>query len=88
MPKIAFTDMTVRTLTEGTYFDTKTPAFGIRIGKTKRTWLVLKGAKSGKVTLGHYPAISLADARRRALVALGTPYEPSIAPSFPNAREQ
>jgi integrase len=86
MPKIAFTDLTIRALQPGTYFDLKTPAFGIRVGKNRRTWIVLKGTKSTKVGLGHYPALSLAEARRKALIALGSPYQPSTAPTFPEAR--
>ena len=38
-----FTDMTIRTLAEGIYFDDRTPSFGIRIGKHRKTWLVIKG---------------------------------------------
>jgi hypothetical protein len=88
MPKLALTDMAVRTLATGTYFDTKTPAFGIRIGKHRRTWIVLKGAKSTKLRLGHYPALSLAEARRKALVALGSPYHRPTAPTFPEALDE
>jgi integrase len=88
MPKIALSDLTVRSLKPGLYFDTKTRGFGMRVGKSRRTWIVLQGQKSAKVRLGHYPALSLADARKRAMVALGTPYQPSVAPSFIEAREQ
>lgn len=88
MPKIAFTDLSIRALKEGVYFDTKTPAFGIRIGRHRRTWIVLKGARSTKVRLGHFPELSLSEARRRALVALGSPYRPSEAPPFPEALDQ
>lgn len=85
MPKIAFSDLTVRALKPGVYFDAKTPAFGLRVGKNRRTWIVLKGARSIKVRLGHYPTLSLADARKKALIALGSPYAPSAAPTFPEA---
>ncbi len=88
MPKIAFTDLSIRALKEGVYFDTKTPAFGIRVGKRRRTWIVLKGARSTKLRLGHFPELSLSEARRRALVALGSPHTPSIAPPFPEALDQ
>ena len=88
MPKIAFSDLTVRSLKPGLYFDTKIRGFGMRVGTNRRTWIVLQGQKSAKVRLGHYPALSLADARKRAMVALGTPYQPSVAPSFIDAREQ
>jgi hypothetical protein len=54
MTQIAFTDLTVRSLKPGLFFDTRTPGFGIRVGKNRRTWLVLKGTNSIKVRLGHY----------------------------------
>jgi hypothetical protein len=76
MPKLAFTDLAVRSLKPGTYFDTKTPAFGMRVGKHRRTWIVLKGDRSAKVKLGHYPQLPLSDARKQALIALGSPYAP------------
>ena len=88
MPKIAFTDLSIRALKEGVYFDIKTPAFGIRVGKRRRTWIVLKGERSTKLRLGHFPELSLSEARRRALVALGSPHTPSTAPSFPEALDQ
>jgi len=77
VPNIRFTDLAIRSLSEGLYFDEATPAFGIRVGKTRRTWLVIKGARASrsKVRIGHYPALSLAEARRKALVALGSPLE-------------
>src|SRR5687767_5860464 len=85
--QIKLTDMTVQKLKEGIYFDEKTPSFGIRVGKNRKTWLVLKGANRTKVRLGHYPALSLADARRKALVALGSSLDTSTAPTFPEALE-
>src|SRR5262245_5300886 len=86
MPKIALTDMTVRTLKEGEYFDTKTPAFGIRVLKHRKTWIVLKRRR--RVRLGHYPTLSLSEARRRALLALGSPHHPAPSPAFPVALDE
>lgn len=86
--KISLTDLTVRALAPGTYFDTKTPAFGIRVGKHRKTWLVTKGKERAKITLGHYPSLGLADARRRALVALGSPHSALATPTFPDALEE
>jgi integrase len=85
---IHFTDLTVRNLKEGVYFDDSTPSFGIRIGKTRKTWLVLKGTNRTKVRLGFYPALGLAEARRKALVALGSPHHPIPSPAFPVALEE
>jgi integrase len=88
MPTIRFTDIGLRSLPEGLYFDEKTPAFGIRVGKNRKTWIVLKEPNRTKLRLGHYPDISLADARKKALVAIGTPMEVRVkAPSFPEARQ-
>jgi integrase len=85
VPKIRLTDLTVQSLKAGLYFDEKTPAFGIRVGKRRKTWLITKGQNRTKVTIGHYPALSLADARRKAQIAVGSPLEPRTAPSFPDA---
>lgn len=83
--KISLTDRAVQTLKAGTYFDTKTPAFGIRIGKHRRTWIITKGRERSVLTLGHYPALTLAEARKRALIALGSPYDPKTVPMYPEA---
>jgi integrase len=69
------------------HFDTKTPAFGIRVGKLRRTWLVVKGKNRTKVALGHYPAISLQDARKRAKLELATPSSTKPEITFPEALE-
>ncbi len=84
-----FTDLSIRALPPGTHFDPKTPAFGIRIGKNRKTWLVVKGPRDKRVQtiLGHYPALSLQDARKKALVALGSPLAPQDAPTYPEALE-
>ena len=80
--------MTVRTLPEGTYFDDRTPSFGIRVGKHRKTWLVIKGKNRTKVRIGYYPAISLAEARRKAHHTLGTPLHPISSPPFTEARSE
>ena len=82
-----FTALTINSLPEGLHFDERLPGFGIRVQKTRKTWLVVKGPNRTKVTLGHYPSLSLQEARRKALVALGSPYEPIAAPTFPEALE-
>lgn len=84
-----FTDLTVRSLPQGTYYDPRTPGFGIRIGKNRKTWIVLRGSreKRTQTILGHYPSLSLQDARKRALVALGSPLAPRDSPAFPEALE-
>lgn len=70
VPKILFTDLSVRSFKPGLYFDTKTPNFGLRVGKNRRTWLIVREPNRTKVTLGTYPEISVADARTAARIAL------------------
>ncbi|MGI8568031.1 MAG: integrase arm-type DNA-binding domain-containing protein [Methylocella sp.] len=67
---------------------TATPSFGIRIGKRRKTWLVVKDQTRTKIRLGHFPSMSLADARKKAMVELGTSGIPREAqtPAFPEAR--
>lgn len=84
---LSFTDLSIRALPEGYHFDTKLASFGIRVGKRRKTWLVVKGKNRTKVTIGHYPALSLSDARKKALIALGSPYVKTTAPAFPDALE-
>lgn len=73
MPNFTLTDLTVQSLKPGLYMDRKTPAFGLRVGKHRKTWIILKEPNRTKIRLGHYPDLKLAEARRRAFVALGTP---------------
>jgi hypothetical protein len=79
--------LAIRRLGIEPYFDNHSPAFEIRIGKNRKTWLVVKGKNRTKATIGHYPALSLKDAHKRALVELGNSFEPRIARSFPDARD-
>jgi hypothetical protein len=82
------TDLSVRTLPEGLDLDARLPSFGIRVGKRRRTWIVIKGKNRTKVSLGHYPALSLADARKRAMEELSKPpsaSETAVVPSYPEA---
>ena len=85
MPKVHFTEITIPRLAVGLHFDTKLPSFGMRVGKTRRTWLVIKGDNRTKVRIGHYPAINLAEARKKALVALGSPMQEKVQISFKDA---
>jgi integrase len=81
------TDLTVQKLPEGLHFDTKLPSFGIRVGKRRRTWLVIRGTNRTKVTLGHYPALTLAEARKKALGALSSPEQGKPRISYEKAVE-
>ncbi len=67
MPKLHMTDIVVSRLkARGTYYDQTTPAFGLRVGKNRKTWFVIRGRQRTRTNVGHYPAIGLADARKEA----------------------
>ncbi|MCZ6873512.1 MAG: integrase arm-type DNA-binding domain-containing protein [bacterium] len=54
------------------YFDTKQPGIGLRVASSgHKTWFIMyrSGRRLRRLTLGPYPAISLADARNQALDA-------------------
>jgi hypothetical protein len=53
--------------TPGYYWD-KLPGFGVRVGKTRKAFIVVRGGH--RQTLGIYPHLSLSDARRLATLAL------------------
>lgn len=80
-----FTDLAVQAFGPGTYMDERTPAFGIRVGKTRKTWIVVKGERRTKIRLGHYPDMSLQEARKRALVTLGSPLQEKVQIGFQEA---
>ena len=67
MPRVHMTDVVVSRLKEpGTYFDQTTPAFGLRVGKNRKTFFVIRGRERLRTNVGKYPAVSLADARKEA----------------------
>jgi integrase len=62
-----FTDIVVQRMQQsGTYWDQTTPGFGVRVGKNRKTWIVMRGQIRQRVRIGHYPSMSLAEARREA----------------------
>lgn len=85
MPNL--TEIVVRSLNPGLHLDSRMPGFGIRIGKNRKTWILLTGpaTQRSKITLGHYPEIGLLDARRLAKVAMGAPAQPKRDLTFPAA---
>ena len=83
MPVIRFTDLVISKLStaEATavYMDASTPGFGVRVGKTGKTFIAIVGARERrKVSIGKYPDISLQEARRQAKRLM---LEPSDKPS-------
>ncbi len=89
MARLHLTDVVVQRLkTVGIYYDTTTPAFGIRIGKNRKAWVITRGTNRERVTVGQYPTMSLAEARKEAKKLLAA--EPSGAPhiTFEQAYER
>lgn len=84
---IKLTDATVKNLPVGEYWDSLLPAFGVRIGKRRRTWLVRyrQGGRNPRLTIGHFPPMALSEARQAARQAFerldsGARPEPSPPP--------
>lgn len=78
MPRIQFTDLTIRALRSDAqvdYWDTKTPAFGIRVGKRAKTFV--GKVANRRITIGAYPELTLAEARKRFLALKAQRPEPS-----------
>src|SRR5665213_2426448 len=74
MPNITFTDLAIKALKPSEkqvkYFDTKLPAFGVRIGKHRKTFIVMNGRDRKLHSLGQYPEVSLLEARKKAMMLL------------------
>jgi integrase len=71
MPRVHLTDVVVQRLKAvGIYYDTKSPAFGIRVGKNRKAWVVTRGVDRQRITLGQYPNMTLAEARKAARTLL------------------
>jgi hypothetical protein len=87
-----FTDLTIRALKPAgskTYWDDSTPAFGVRVGKHVKTWIVMRGRNRERLTIGRYPDLPLIDARKEAKRLLSTlPESRTPAVAFQMAREQ
>ena len=71
MPRVALTDITVRTLKptgqQVQYWDASLPNFGCRLNQSgTKTFNVMLGTKRRLVKIGNYPAWTLAMARKRA----------------------
>lgn len=93
MPTVLLTDIRVRQLkpsdVQVTYWDTQLRGFGVRVGRQRKTWLVMRGKKRTRVTLGHDPQLGLSEARKKAMAALGeTPTTIANRMNFETALEK
>jgi integrase len=67
VPVTHFTDLVVSRLqTPGIYYDDTTPAFGIRVGKNRKAWVITRGIDRQRISIGKYPQMTLAEARKEA----------------------
>lgn len=84
-----FTDVYLKALKPeppGYVWDALLPSFGMYVGKTKKTFVTID--RTGRRTkLGVYPDLSLSEARKRAITALGDTSGSKPTISFPNALE-
>jgi integrase len=89
MSTLHLTDVAVSRLkTPGTYYDKTTAAFGLRVGKNRKIWFVIRGRARLRTTIGRYPAVSLKDARETAKKLLTeTPTAPRVAVKFSQAQD-
>ena len=82
---IRLTDLSVRALkfsdAQTTYWDDTLPAFGVRVGRRTKTFIVVQsGGRRTKV--GSYPDTSLQDARKAARLLLANPPSPATRPAM------
>src|SRR5438045_893814 len=70
MPQLALTDLGLKALKAErttTFWDTGLANFGVRVGKRRKTFVVLVGAtERRRCNLGTYPSTSLSEARKLA----------------------
>jgi hypothetical protein len=76
------TELTVPKLRPGVYMDDRLTDFGIRIGARRRSWIIVQGRGRVKTTIGHFPDLSLSEARTHAKLLLSSPADrtPSVSP--------
>jgi integrase len=80
--RLRFTDISVRALkfseAQITYWDDTLPAFGVRVGRRSKTFIVVQNG-GRRLKVGAYPETSLQDARKAAKLLLASPTPPTPA---------
>jgi integrase len=77
MPKVLLTDIVASTAKpvlgkQVSLWDTRTQNFGLRVNpQGTKTWQVMIGDERQRITIGHYPKMSLKEARTLALKIIG-----------------
>src|SRR5690349_20733552 len=71
------------------YFDETVKGLALRVGAKRKTWTLhlTAGGKRRRLTLGQYPAMSLASARARALTIAEDPDRVGEAETFKGVSE-
>lgn len=92
MAKLAFNDRVIEGLpfseAQIDYRDTATKGFICRVGRSTKTFQVVTSAPRRRITLGHYPAQSLKEARKLCLTHLGNPPKARTRHSYELALDQ
>ena len=90
MPSIKLTALAVAALPRGNHFDAACPGLIVRVGKRRRTFAYRwrAGGRNPCIVLGHFPAISLAQARalaREAALRIDSGTAPFLARPHPRS---
>ena len=85
VPSVHLTDLSIKALNpehRTDYWCSKTPGFGIRVGKFTKTFVVKRG--TSRIKLGTYPQLTLQEARKKAATVKYEEPEQKLLP-FPEA---
>jgi integrase len=90
MPRVRLTDITISKLPQSkaqiTYWDETLPAFGVRVGARRKTFIVIMNG-GRRTKLGTYPSTTLKEARLEAYRRLSDPNGQSTEQEAPLAAE-
>lgn len=87
--QFAFTQIALERLkAQGEHYDSTTPAFGIRVGKNRKTFFVIRGKQRLRKTIGRFPMTPLADARKEAKRLLTEPVTKQGRVRFSEANDE
>ena len=90
MSQMRLTELSIKALKpcdpHQTFYDQSLPGFGVRVGKRRKTFIVMKGRERTRISLGHFPETTLAEARAAAKKILaGTEPQPFKSLSYGDA---
>ena len=90
--KALLTDVTVRALQPAPkqmkVWDTKTKGFGVLVSGSTKTFFASYGRQRRIKTLGRYPDVTLAEARKKALAVLAAEPEQTSSKKFADAVDE